>query len=306
MSNPSFTQSQKRFSESLGANFSLAHQNSQKVLLFLKSSSDEGVIRNGGRNGARYAPQSFLSVFKKLSQDEGKRDYLFIEEEVSSTEEEQKDFKSAQLLESQRILSLLDKRTLSSICHLGGGHDHIYPLAMALNQKFKKIIIINIDAHADTRTDQEPHSGTPFRQLEADLEGEFHLFQIGLHPFANSSSTLIPLQKSSMKILWKKQLGDKEKISALFAEMEALIDKNTMVIFSLDADALDGSLVPGVSAVNGDGLSREQLQEFWMRYKKLTLSHPTVLGIYELNPVFDTLSALSMRTLATFLFESLE
>lgn len=263
-------------------------------------------MRNGGRNGARYAPQSFLSVFKKLSQDEGSRDYLFREEEVSSPAEEQKDFIKAQLLEMQRISELLSHNPSASICHLGGGHDHVYPLTMALNKKYKRVIVLNLDAHADTRIDQEPHSGTPFRQLEADLKGEFHLFQIGLHPFANSTSTLTPLQKSSMKILWKKQLEDKEKVSALFQEVEALIDENTVVIFSLDADALDGSIVPGVSAVNGDGLSRYQLQDFWKRYRDLSLKHSPILGIYELNPVFDSLSALSMRTLSTFLFESLE
>ncbi|MFP5387174.1 MAG: hypothetical protein ACLGHN_13935, partial [Bacteriovoracia bacterium] len=68
MTKPSNSQSLKRFQESLGHLFS--SDTGKKKCLILKSSSDIGVIRNGGRNGARFAPQSFLSTFKKFSQCE--------------------------------------------------------------------------------------------------------------------------------------------------------------------------------------------------------------------------------------------
>ena len=35
----------------------------------------------------------------------------------------------------------------------------------------------------------------------------------------------------------------------------------------------------------------------------LSSNHAPIVGIYELNPVYDTLSMISMRTLGTFLFE---
>jgi formiminoglutamase len=52
-----------------------------------------------------------------------------------------------------------------NIIHLGGGHDHVYPLLKAIETKYKKIIILNIDPHCDTRESEHNHSGTPFRQF---------------------------------------------------------------------------------------------------------------------------------------------
>jgi formiminoglutamase len=292
------TQSQKRASEALGCLFGTK---AKKKFVFLKSSSDEGVIRNGGRNGARFAPQSLLSTFKKLNRLDSHSDICFEELEVSDSDLEKKDFPSSQLAESQKIATHLSATHPSWLCHLGGGHDHIYPLLTALGKTHKKILVLNIDAHADTRTDDAASSGTPFRQFAEEFEGTFHLVQIGLHPFANSISTLSPLKKGEMKIIWKKDVSElKKSLEAL----KLLVDKDTLVIFSLDADALKGEQVPGVSAVNGDGLSLDDLEKIWEFYRALVPHHP-IIGIYELNPVYDSLSSLSMRSLSGFLYKTL-
>ncbi len=299
-------QSQKRFQESLGSLFLPLKdfKGPKSSVIFIKSSSDEGVIRNGGRNGARFAPQSFLSYFKKLTQTDVTKNFQFTEVEVASSEEEKNDFHDAQKKEAERISNQLKNFPNSRVCHLGGGHDHVYPLLTAFSHQYKKIIVLNLDAHADTRTDDSFHSGTPFRQFSEDFTGEFHLFQIGLHPFANSFSTLSPLKKGSHHILWKNELNDAEKLTPFFHKIKNLIDENTLVLFSLDADALDGSCMPGVSAVNGDGLDRIELTFLWEKYLSLPLKHAPALGIYELNPLYDTLSMLSMRTLGSFLFNT--
>ncbi len=297
------TQSQKMFEESLGVLFTKA-PNPQNTCLFLKSSSDEGVIRNGGRNGARFAPQSFLSTFKKFTLIEKIQSYRFMEMEVGNKEEERVDFQRAQELESKRIQSILDSYDYSRIYHIGGGHDHIYPLLKALGRDSKKLIVINIDAHADTRTDTEFHSGTPFRQMANDFPGEFHLFQIGLHPFSNSFSTLSPLEKNQVKILWRNELTD-SSLKSFFKEIQSLVDPDCKVVFSIDADALSAAEVPGVSAVNPAGLSREELLKIWKYYKSLPLPHGPITGIYELNPLYDHLSSLSMRTMGSFVFDTL-
>ena len=298
MTKPPITQSQKRSFESLAAKFGpFDGTNQESELIFLKSSSDIGVIRNGGRNGARFAPQSFLVAFKRLTQDEHSQKFAFKEVEVSSAiEEEEKDFHEAQNLEAGRIQKAVSEK--SWICHIGGGHDHVYPLLKALSQNKKKVIVINVDAHADTRDDESHHSGTPFRQFSEEFSGEFHLFQVGLHPFANSKSTLANIK---MNILWKNELSEAEMF---FKGIEKLVTSETLVVFSLDADALDGSIVPGVSAVNGNGLQMRELEKLWSQYVKL-VPHKPILGIYELNPVFDTLSMMSMRAMAAFVFGTL-
>ena len=273
-----------------------------KHLLFLTSSTDVGVIRNNGRNGARYAPRSFLFHFKKMTQDHDLKNWRFTELEVSSQEKETENFIEAQKLET---LKIIDSSPLKHqfICHVGGGHDHIYPLVSALKNDFSKVIIINIDAHADTRTDEEFHSGTPFRQLDSEINN-FRVYQIGLHPYANSFSTLKPL-KQEMEILWKRDCHD-ANIQSFFKKINSEVTPDTLVIFSLDADALSGHQVPGVSAVNVDGLELDQLKNIMNQYLNLSYSHPPILGIYELNPVYDHLSGISMSAVANFLFTTIK
>ncbi len=301
MTKPAFTQSQKRFQESLSPLFSPA---SSRTCLFIKSSSDQGVIRNGGRNGARYAPQSLMATFKRFTQDNQIKDFSFAEAEVADPQDEINDFHGSQERQSERIKSLLDQHQSASIIHIGGGHDHVYPLLKAASQGYSKVVVLNIDAHADTRTDEEHHSGTPFRQFAEAFSGEFSLYQIGLHHFANSFSTLSPLKSGKQIVLWRNEINS-ASLDQFFKQMEVDIDKETRVFFSLDADALNGYEIPGVSAVNPNGLSLLELRDLWARFKKLPISHPSIMGIYELNPVYDSLASVSMRTIGSFIFESI-
>ncbi len=304
MTKATATQSQKRFDESVGSLF--IGGSGSEVMLFLKSSTDTGVIRNGGRNGARFAPQSFLSTFKRFTLTPELRGYKMLEVEVGNQEEERRNFTEAQAQEAERIAACLEQEKYPRLCHLGGGHDHVYPLLCALGQKFESITVINIDAHADTRTDQEASSGTPFRQFATSYKGKFHLYQIGLQPFANSLSTLSPMPHSHEgdQVLWACDFSPK-KLNGLFDAIRATMDSKTAVLFSLDADALRGWEVPGVSAVNPGGLGSPDLEDLWNRYRQLPLAHAPLMGIYELNPVYDTLAALSMRTLGSFVFRTL-
>jgi formiminoglutamase len=295
------TQSEKRHQESLGSRFGATEG---KSVLFIKSSSDTGVIRNGGRNGARLAPQSLLSFFKKLALDKKAKEFSFRELEVSSPEEERADFSAAQEKEASKIKLAIADQENTRIIHLGGGHDHVYPLLKSFSHR-KKVIVLNLDAHADTRTDEDFHSGTPFRQFAGEYAGEFHLFQLGLHVFSNSESTLSALPRGKMHVLWRKDLLDQKKWSEFFSEMRKLIEEETVVIFSLDADALSGELVPAVSAVNGMGLKTSELFQAWEMYRSLPMKHEPIMGIYELNPVYDTLSGMSMRFMSNFLFVTL-
>lgn len=302
MTNPSISQSQKRYQESTGSLFLTTH--SPNHCLFLKSSSDRGVILNGGRNGSRFAPQSLLATFRKFSQDNHLKEMTFSEIEVSDRDLEESNFEEAQKVEADRIRNALQNYK-GSVWHIGGGHDHIYPLLMALSPEYKKMIVINIDAHADTRTDPTPHSGTPFRQFSQNSSGDFHLFQLGLHPFANSFSTLSPLEKGRSYELFKGEMSQ-PKVEAFFQEIKRLMTPETAVVFSLDADAMNGFEVPGVSAVNPDGFSRKELLSIWKQYVSLPLNHRPIAGVYELNPVYDTLASISMRTIASFIFEGFQ
>jgi arginase family enzyme len=114
---------------------------------------------------------------------------------------------------------------------------------------------------------------------------------------------LTPLPRGIQHLVWRNEIALEEKWDSISSQL--IITPETAVIFSLDADALNGAEMPGVSAVNGNGLSRSELEQVWKNYRQLIHSQAPIMGIYELNPVYDTLSALSVRTLATFVYEAL-
>lgn len=303
MTKLSTTQSQKRFSESIGQLFD---SKSKPTTIFLKSSTDQGVIRNGGRNGSRFAPKSLLTFFKRLTYTPKLKHLHFQELEVANEFEEKSNFKEAQLKQSERIKKVFEQNPDAQFIHLGGGHDHIYPLLLAFADKYKSICVINIDAHADTRTDEESHSGTPFRQFAKSFDGQFLLAQIGLHHFANSSSTLSSIDNCEQKILWRNDLRERIKINDFFKDLTLKISQETLIVISLDADAFSSSDVPGVSAVNHDGISLSEFMQIMEMLKPIINEYQTHFGVYELNPVYDSISGTSMRTISSVLFEFLK
>jgi len=302
MTNQDLPQSVKRHDESLASLFTPKHDQDHQDLLILTSSSDIGVCRNSGRNGARFAPQAILSCLKKMTLVKELKDKKFKVVEVSNQTEEQIDFSRAQELESELI-----KRNLSSshLLHLGGGHDHIYPLLKAIDKPGRRMIIINLDAHADTRTDREANSGTPFRQFSQEAKSEVYLVQIGLNPFANSFSTLSELENVESFYLYQSDISP-ANLSDLFLKLESLAHDETDIVLSLDVDALQGAIAPGVSAVNPTGLDQGDLKCILDHYKKLIGERKKILGVYELNPIYDTVSSLTSRTVASFIFSWLK
>ncbi len=92
------TQWQKRFEESLASKQVAPEALSQGVntFFFLSSSSDVGVMRNGGRKGARFAPKALINSFKKWAISDKHNDLEWAQIEVSSQNLEKADFVSAQ------------------------------------------------------------------------------------------------------------------------------------------------------------------------------------------------------------------
>ncbi|MFP5457434.1 MAG: arginase family protein, partial [Bacteriovoracia bacterium] len=149
-----------RAQESVAARFISTPPPEARVVSLALSSSDVGVQRNGGRMGSRLGPQALVATFKKLALPQENQATFFLDQVVSEQVTEERDyFLSIQ----QQIANLRRLSTQHDLIHLGGGHDHIYPLLCSLGDG--PIVVINVDAHLDTRTDTAPHSGNPFRRF---------------------------------------------------------------------------------------------------------------------------------------------
>ncbi len=267
--------------------------------LFLLSESDLGVIRNGGRRGSNYGPRAIVQTLKKMA---AHKEHKLAEESIRGKLSDES-FNEQQICDTNSIGKLIENSPNANLWHIGGGHDHIYPLLSALNKEHKNITVINIDAHLDTRQDSHFHSGTPFRQFANECKGEFKLLQLGIHKFANSTSTYDALAKGEMKIYTNAQL---EKETANFTSIPSFLDKelfeskDELIVLSLDCDAIDSMTMEAVSAVNHDGLSLKSVKAIFSWYYSLS-QNKKVVGIYEYNPIFDSLSCKGARSIASLI-----
>lgn len=293
----------KRFADSLASKL---NGDSNAPVVIIKSPTDIGVRRNKGRNGARFAPEAIEAALKKMANHLPYDSIL--SQNVSNQDDERSNYESSIELSARKIIELL-KTPRSRAVHLGGGHDHAFPLLKALDEsEGKNILIVNFDAHCDTRVDTGRHSGTPFRDFDKIAKKPFHLTQIGIHDFANSSETMSPLERNSEKIFFTKDLKEilspESFVDAIYDSCPFTIDADTDLFISVDCDAISSSIMSAVSAVNHNGLSPEQTL-LWVDTLKDFPCERKALGIYEYNPIFEDLSQKGARFLAGLIYNYL-
>ena len=143
-------------------------------VLFLKSASDIGVCRNGGRRGCGFGPKALLAALYKctLPADHISSIPKLQNIHVASQALESSSFEQGQSYSQTAIAKALGNFKGDNIFQLGGGHDHIFPLLMALEDtySYKHLKVLNLDAHLDTRTDTFSHSGTPIEEVHLQLD----------------------------------------------------------------------------------------------------------------------------------------
>ncbi len=266
-------------------------QSTNSPLLILGSPCDLGVIRNGGKRGAKHGPAALMASFQSLvaPNDESTYDY----QEFNPRNNDPNQFEKIQTDECQNFETLINiDDHAQKILHLGGGHDHIYPLASTLAKTFGPLLILNIDAHLDTRPDEVVHSGTPFRQIQNS--SDLKLYQIGIHSFANGPENYEGM--GTMEVLPPKPPAelDQDLTKILKANQDRLL------ILSVDCDGLDASFMPAVSAPNHYGLSQEHFEVILKRCQAFwsNSTRPQVMGLYEFNPIYDGLPQSCARYLA--------
>ena len=274
-------------------------------ILFLNYSSDIGTIRNQGRRGSLYAPEAILNIVKKLACHNLKK---WASCEIASLEDELDNFDDAQKKYIEKVFQILSQSNRAEkIVYLGGGHDHIYPTVMAINNFSKRVVVINLDAHLDTRTDSDANSGTPFRQLDRDFKGDVEIIQIGIHDFANSISTMSNLSRAKEIVATYEDVrfGTKDFTqNDKFLKRILPFEKDATYVFSLDADVVASSLMEGVSAVNQRGLPYDFIEDVLLY--SLDILKCQHFGLFEYNPLYDNLSQKGARTLSSLIYQIMD
>ncbi len=272
---------------------------------WISSASDWGVVRNGGRRGAAHGPQAIKATYFKLSKHS--EHWKYFEWETACQKSEAYHFSQAQEEETAKIQQIFQKFPKRPTVHLGGGHDHAYPLVKAFLETNldKKVHILNIDAHLDTRMDADFHSGTPFRQLLQHYPKRMRISQIGIHPFANASANYQKLESTdiyTLKTLESSCPGMNPEAVYQWAQKYLQKEKSEIQFLSLDCDALNVNVMEAVSAVNHQGLSLETVQALFQFYRDNNAPESWLIGVYEMNPLYDNLSQKGARAISALLY----
>jgi formimidoylglutamase len=248
---------------------------------------DLGVKLNGGRPGARGGPSALRAALARygVPWDGERRRALDVPIYDAGDVMPADGDDEAALLETharvERAVSALRERGLVTLC-VGGGHDLSLPAITALSASLGSALGgVNLDAHLDVR--DKVGSGMPFRRLiESGRLDPRRFVELGLGRFVNDERDLEWLRARG---------GTTVHAEAIFErglDAQAALDLATAAgpaFLSIDLDALDQSIAPGVSAPNPLGLSlRDAAKLAEAAGARRDIQH---FDLMEFNPSFD-------------------
>jgi len=216
---------------------------------------EEGVLRNGGRTGAKVGPDALRKVLGKMALPHQGVPPLY---DVGTVTCDNQDLEGSQQKLAE-IVAKLHAGGFSSFV-IGGGHEVAFAHYQGLFKAYpkKKIGILQLDAHFDMRPlkDQKGTSGTSFAQI-ADYAGahggSFDHLVVGIQPYGNNR--LLFERAAKQKSRWI--FADDLKIAP--AMIQKLVEDNDIVYVSLCLDVVASAFAPGVSAPQSLGLLPKEI-----------------------------------------------
>jgi formiminoglutamase len=241
---------------------------------------DEGVRRNQGRPGSKYAPESIKSALAKTAFQNRILDLgdIHADDEV---------IESGQKVLSEITMQVIRKGALP--INIGGGHDIAFASGSgAMNYAMDQHLtlgIINFDAHFDLRKPiDEGNSGTPFYQLSQLAQSrnlKFLYTVLGIQKQANSHDLFQTADHLHVKYLMDDKMAE-ESVKDFIADLASRVDK---LYVSIDLDVLNSSYAPGVSAINPFGISPNLL--LFALTELMETGKVCAVDIAEMNPTCD-------------------
>ncbi len=249
---------------------------------------DEGIQLNGGRTGAKDAPDQIRRIFYRMTPP------LFSSGERTQICDFGNLQNSGSLLDRHQsvrnqVLKVLNQNL--PWVGLGGGHDYGFPdgagFCDSLKSSSHKPLVINFDAHFDVRPmDKGPHSGTPFYRLLSEFP-DLELYQIGMQSQCNAKAHYDWCRERSVKVLSFDELEASAEsfVSVILRFLEPILVRPRPVFISLDIDAFSSAYAMGCSQSWSSGFTpRDLFPVLQTLFRRMDVK---VLGIYEVSPPLD-------------------
>lgn len=245
---------------------------------------DEGVRRNGGREGAALAPDAIRQEFYRLTP-------FGIHHKVCDLG----NVGGGSLEETHDNLTAIVKKVLEAkkkIIVIGGGNDVSYADGRAMSEVFGagNWLGVNIDAYFDVHIQQERSSGTPYRQLlEEKLIRNDYLYEIAYQPQLVSPVYYRYLQNLGVNMVSVEQLRSREtadlELRELMRQKFIRHSESLTAFFAFDMHAVRQSDAPGTSAPSPIGLRSGEFLNLVQFAAKLV--NTKIIEFTEVNPNFD-------------------
>ena len=243
--------------------------------------SDEGVVRNGGRQGAALGPQALRAALGGLAVHEQR---LLVDAGTITTQGA--DLEGAQRGLSERVRDLAAAGNMVVV--LGGGHETSFASHRGAYEALGPMQIINFDAHFDLREAQHPTSGTPFLQIAELVKDAFDYSVLGISRPNNTKVLFDTAESLGVRTVLDTELAgySPREAAALAREIAAPKPAHPLPIhLSIDLDVLPAAIAPGVSAPASYGVGVEVVQA--MVCAVAATGRVALVDVVELNPDYD-------------------
>ncbi|WP_293769395.1 formimidoylglutamase [uncultured Corynebacterium sp.] len=251
--------------------------------------SDEGVARNGGRQGAAAGPDAIRAALGSLAVHHAHPLY-----DAGTITTQGTDLEGAHAALADAVASLTAAGHLPIV--LGGGHETAFgshsgayrALNLADGPQRGPLQVVNLDAHFDLRTADAPTSGTPFKQISQLVGPEsFHYAVLGISRPNNTKVLFDEAATLGVRVVEDVELLDLTPSAAgrLAVDAAGGADADSPIHLSIDLDVLTAAQAPGVSAPAALGVPLAHIRA--MAVALAATGRLALVDVVELNPTFD-------------------
>ena len=242
--------------------------------------SDEGVERNGGRQGAAKGPEALRAALGSLAVHEGTK---LVDAGTVTTQDT--DLEGSQRELSDRVRDLVAAQGAGGMTVvLGGGHETSFATHRGAYEAVGPMQVINFDAHFDLRTETRPTSGTPFKQIAGLVGEDFDYSVFGISKPNNTKVLFDTADELGVTTVLDTELAEMTVREAAERAVAAVAGDRPIHL-SIDLDVLPAAVAPGVSAPAGFGVEYAMLRA--MVAAVAATGRVALLDVVELNPDFD-------------------
>lgn len=246
--------------------------------------SDEGVARNGGRQGAARGPQAIRNALGGLAVHDD-----FPRYDAGTITTQGTDLEGAHQGLAKAVAGSNANNHLVIV--LGGGHETAFGShSGAYRAHGEPLAIVNLDAHFDLRQADQPTSGTPFKQI-ADLVHQNHSGKdafdytvLGISKPNNTAVLFNTADELAVTTVLDTELAELSPQQAAELAVKATAHKDA-VHLSIDLDVLPADQAPGVSAPASLGVPFSHIRA--MAVAIAATGKLKLVDVVELNPEFD-------------------